>query len=170
MTSELIENLKKAMTPVPIEGTTKVLYGDFEVDSFLTEAEAQLIKFKPTELDKAFEKNTGVMAYYGHLSGKAIKQESQMKVMRDFMRAAVADEIRKIETETNGKKPSEAFVESAVDKDIRIVQVTAAYGATMEVSEALKVLCDAARRRGSDLNYFAEKAVAEKQAKAAFKT
>lgn len=165
----MIDKLKEAMTPVVIAGTTQVKYGDFIVDSFLTDKEASLIKFKPVDLDAAYEKNVGIMAFFGSLSGKAINQESQLKMQRDYVRAYVSDEIRQKETEANGKKPSESYIESALHLDIRVVQVTSAYSAAQEVSETLKVLCDAARRRGQDLNYFAEKATAERQAKSTYK-
>ena len=73
--------------------TTKA-YGDFIVDEFVTEGDFKIISFDPKNLDEAFARNPGDIAYFGQLLGRAKRQTANFKTRRDAVKAKVCRRLR----------------------------------------------------------------------------
>lgn len=164
MTNYKIDNLHELITPKQID-ETHMAYGDFIVDMIVSSKDANMIKFNPAELDRAYTQNTGIISWIGTLAGKAAKQAADYKIKRDYVKAIIADEIRTKEIAKTGKPPSEARIDSEMRLSPMFIQVSAAEALAVEIEKTTDALITAVRRRGSDLDYFAAKQAAERVAK-----
>lgn len=163
-----IDELKNLMKGVRDVEANTVTFGSFEVNLIIVKKDYDMIKFNKADLDKAFSQNAGIIAWIGSLAGKASKQAADYKTMRDFVKSSIADQIRTEEIAKTGKSPSEAKIDSEMRKHPQFIRVSSAEALALEVEKTIDALFNAARRRGSDLEYFAGKEASERFAKNSF--
>lgn len=136
--------------------TTKVNILGIEVDQFVTEADQELLKITPHQLDREWTQQPGTAAYFGNLHGRAVAQVGRLKTRRDLTEATIAQEIREAAL-TNGEKVVETKIDSMVRKDTRFVAVSMAYSEALGIEKSLESMNLASRSRKDALRHFSDK-------------
>jgi hypothetical protein len=139
-------------------------YGDFQVNEFVTQADFKLVDFDKNDLDAAFASNSSVISYFGHMRGRALRQTANFKTRRDAVKAKVSKRVRD-ELVAAGKKPTEGMIDAEMRTDKEFLNVSFAENHAVEVEAVIEALYWAARGRRNDMQFFADKMMAEMSAK-----
>lgn len=153
------------MTTIEPTSTAKVHnYGAFSVNEYISADDFKLVDFNPADLDRAFAQNPGLIAYFGHLLGKAKRQTANFKTRRDAIKAKVSKEVRDSLAKA-GSKVTEGAVEAEMRANREFLEVSYAENHAIEVEQTIEALYWAVRGRRNDMEYFADKKRAELAAK-----